>query len=442
MATVTATWYIRLPNGRLLRARSADAVRRQLRAGRIPPGTRARRIGEGRWQAIERIAEFADMDRVTRTAANGAPHPAPAARDAAPAPAVRGVIDELLLAYDHTLRRAKLAIAALAGIGLAVGLIVLTWAAALPAGAESIAGYAGAGGFMLAVTALASALLTRMTVIELDQQRPAAAAGIVRSFLRILIAQAIVAGVALGLLFAVQAAGPWLAAGDWGDLAWLAMDWPPCSPWCGCCWQPDAGSPSPLRRSCWVRWWSSRKNRSGAAFAAGSACCAATLDGFTSTRRWCWSCARARATAPAAGRQRGVCPRRPDGRRRMARGRGVGGPGADAVDRVSAGGECIRLHQSALRLLPVGTAALTFSRDAAAERGACPALRYRVAAKRNTSPTAILRSARDLRGCAQVKKTGSASPPRRARRSGESRGPGSGTSAACGRCPGSAGWWR
>lgn len=223
MATATESWYVRLPNGRTLRARSSDVVRRHLRAGRIPPESRARRPGERRWLPLQRIAEFAGLARVRRPkpAVNGAAsRPARTAHGASRSPGVRGVIGELLQAFDSALNRSKLVIAAAAGIMLAFGVIAFGWAGELPPGASSVAGYAGAGIFVLAVTAMASALVTRMTLIELDRQRPDGA-GVLSSFLRILAANAVVTAVVVGLLFAVRAALPALAASDWGDLNWL-----------------------------------------------------------------------------------------------------------------------------------------------------------------------------------------------------------------------------
>jgi hypothetical protein len=211
MATVIETWYVRLPSGRTVRVRSTDVVRRLVRAGRIPVESRARRTGENRWRPLRRIAEFAAVLPV--------PRPRPTARVAAPSPppGVRAVTDELLKAADNTLSRPKMTIAALTGVALAVGVLAIEWAAE----AESILGALGAAVFILAAVALAVALVTRMTLRELDRRRAGGAAnahtGLLGEFLRILAALVLVTAVVIGLLLGVRAALAALTAADLGD---------------------------------------------------------------------------------------------------------------------------------------------------------------------------------------------------------------------------------
>jgi hypothetical protein len=233
MPTATEIWYVRLPSGRTIRARTADVLRRHLRAGRIPPESRARRSGEKTWQPLARIAAFADAmppkrraPAVKRAAVKrAATRPASGNGSESRPLGVRGLIGELLGALDSTLNRTKLTIGALTGIGLAIGWIAFELAAELPAGLESVAGYTTLSLFVLAVVALASVLLTRITVIELDRHRRAQGAELVAglwgNFLRVLVAQGLVAGAMIGLLLGVRAAIPWLAASDFGDVSWL-----------------------------------------------------------------------------------------------------------------------------------------------------------------------------------------------------------------------------
>jgi hypothetical protein len=219
MATVTETWYVRLPNGRTVRVASAELVRRYLRAGRIPPESRARRLGDERWLPLARIAEFAGVLRMSRpTVRPAAPRRTRPANNETRPPGVRGVIEELLTALDSTLTGTKLSVAALVGVAIAIGYIAMEWAAELPVGASALAAYAGAALFIVAAVALASALLTRMTVMELDRHGSARAAGLGWTFVRIAVAQALVTAVVLCVLFGVRALVPLLAASDWGDL--------------------------------------------------------------------------------------------------------------------------------------------------------------------------------------------------------------------------------
>src|SRR4051812_1213293 len=60
MADTKDLWYIRLPDGKVLRAAGASVIRQQLAAGRLPAGTRVRRSLEEDWRAVERIPEFSD----------------------------------------------------------------------------------------------------------------------------------------------------------------------------------------------------------------------------------------------------------------------------------------------------------------------------------------------------------------------------------------------
>ena len=52
-------WYVRFPDGRVRRAIGTSMVRRQLRSGRIPPGSKVRRSRREDWVAPEQTREFA-----------------------------------------------------------------------------------------------------------------------------------------------------------------------------------------------------------------------------------------------------------------------------------------------------------------------------------------------------------------------------------------------
>src|SRR5437660_9001827 len=59
MAAGADTWYVRLPDGRTLRARNAEVLRGYLSAGRIPWESRVRRSGDEEWRPLDDVAEFA-----------------------------------------------------------------------------------------------------------------------------------------------------------------------------------------------------------------------------------------------------------------------------------------------------------------------------------------------------------------------------------------------
>jgi hypothetical protein len=218
MATAAEYWYVRLPDGRTMRARNADILRSYLRAGRIPADSRVRRSGDNAWHALGAVDEFADaLGAEPAGDVDGA-----VGGGEMRAVGIRGLADELFNALDSSLERAKLAIAAGAGLALALGVIGIDLALALPPGWSSIGAFAGVAVFLLAAVSLATTLLTQITVIEVDRHRPAQGAeiwaGFARQWLRVLIAQGVVAGLVVAVMWFLRAAAPWIVTHDLGDL--------------------------------------------------------------------------------------------------------------------------------------------------------------------------------------------------------------------------------
>src|SRR5262249_23806184 len=127
MADTSDLWYIRFPDGRVLRAAGTAVVRQQLAAGRIPPGTRLRRTLDDEWRPVERCPELADL--APESPGNGASRAAERRDSGSPAtiasrldPAqlgqagVRTLVEELLGALDSTFVAPKLLAAALVGL--------------------------------------------------------------------------------------------------------------------------------------------------------------------------------------------------------------------------------------------------------------------------------------------------------------------------------------
>src|SRR5260370_14328709 len=54
-------WYVRFPDGRVIRAANTTVLRQQLDAGRIPSASTVRRSPEEEWTKLEWTAEFADL---------------------------------------------------------------------------------------------------------------------------------------------------------------------------------------------------------------------------------------------------------------------------------------------------------------------------------------------------------------------------------------------
>jgi hypothetical protein len=215
MPAAAEFWYVRLPDGRTVRARSADVLRSYLRAGRIPWESRVRRVGQDEWQPLDHVAEFADLHAPE-------PAPAPAPGNDMRAVGVRGLIEELFNAFDSTIQRGKLMTAAGVAILFAVGWIALDVVADFPLGAWTTPAEIGIAIVVLAGLAAGTVILTRMTFIELDRHRPARPAeiqhGLLGQTLRVLIVQGLIVGLIGTLIWFFRAASPWLSTHNLGEL--------------------------------------------------------------------------------------------------------------------------------------------------------------------------------------------------------------------------------
>jgi hypothetical protein len=233
MSEPSDAWFIRLPDGRVLRANSTAAVRHHLESGTVPLDCRVRRSPLETWTALEKIEAFADL----ATFALGRGRRGPAHRSApgdGSTPAgrgdgmaletvgVRGLVTELATALDSTLVRGKLLAAALAG--LAAGLVViLGWLLPEVASISWPLLWAGLALVLLVAGAWCTTVIGGLTYVELAHLRPAhwseATAGLVRNIARLTVAYfVIVGGVVLGILFLRWLPG-WLLAAE--DPAWL-----------------------------------------------------------------------------------------------------------------------------------------------------------------------------------------------------------------------------
>jgi hypothetical protein len=232
MAEPADAWYVRLPDGRVLRAASTAAVRHHLEAHRIPVASRVRRSPEDAWAPLERTREFADLVPTRAYSATPPPptrRPTSATRSATPRPAahanglhlqtvgVRGCVDELLGALDSTLLRSRLLGAAAVGLLSAVILLLVRH---YQFGQESWAPlpWVAAGVAILAVYALYAAFVTQVIFVELSLLRPPtraeAVAGLVRNWLRLAVSWLLVGGVSFGVLAGLTWLEGWVRAAD------------------------------------------------------------------------------------------------------------------------------------------------------------------------------------------------------------------------------------
>jgi hypothetical protein len=229
MSRASDPWYVRLPDGRVMRAGSTAAVRHHLEAGRIPSDSRVRRRSEEEWQTLDWTAEFSDLaGQRIRTVS-----PRASAMREAPAElqlhtiGVRGLAEELLAAMDSALVRAKLGIAALTGVLLAAAVIV---GELLEGGEWPWLPWVVAGLVGLVLVAGCATLLTQMTFVEVSRLRPArrseATAGLLRSICRLATVQLLVGGTTVAGLIFLRLIPTWAidaaALERLADAQWLA----------------------------------------------------------------------------------------------------------------------------------------------------------------------------------------------------------------------------
>jgi len=230
----TDMWYVRLPDGKVLRAGSTNAVRHHLETGRIPLDSRVRRAHHEEWVALQRTESFAEFikHRLGRggNAIPDSPRPSypfldlgaktegsTARRDnhlRLQTVGVRGLIEELMTALDSALLRGKLLIAGLVGLGGGIILLLLQYLG-IPASAPwPRVAWLGAGLALIVVEAVAAALVSNMVFIELTRLRPArwseARAAFGRNAVRIIVAHLVVVGSLVAVILALHELLDWL----------------------------------------------------------------------------------------------------------------------------------------------------------------------------------------------------------------------------------------
>ena len=233
MSQAADLWYIRLPDGRILRAAGTAVVRRHLGAGRIPAGSTVRRSPDEDWVALTWTPEFADLVGAPR-GDNGplaGPSRARGATDASGPPTtitsrldtqqlrqvgVRVLLQELLGALDSSLVRKKLEVTVLAGLCLGILLAAGRFFAPTLVGPRAPLAWCLLAA-ALVVVALMDTLLSQMTYVELSRLRPArwreTLAGLRRFTLRVAVALGLVGGGVLGLIALLRWLPPWLLSG-------------------------------------------------------------------------------------------------------------------------------------------------------------------------------------------------------------------------------------
>lgn len=242
-------WYIRFPDGRVLRAASTTILRQELSARRIPLGSTVRRAPSDEWVSLEWTQEFADLieelaskpppRRSPNAAALPHNHTAPVAPSARHAgtpdndhPAtvgsrldpsrlhlvgVHGYFDELLAALDSTLVGKKLLLGLIAGLLLGA-MFVLSRAASFEQADGSLPIVWLLLALGLFVVDGVGVLLARLTYLELARLRPPSwregLRGLGRLIVWVAISQLLIWGILGSLIVLFRWLPFWLGPGD------------------------------------------------------------------------------------------------------------------------------------------------------------------------------------------------------------------------------------
>ncbi|MBI2805356.1 MAG: hypothetical protein HYX68_10305 [Planctomycetes bacterium] len=216
MASGSDIWYVRLPDGRVLRARSTEALRHYLKSGRIPWESRARRSSDDPWQTMDAWQEFADL-----AAPDDASLPREKSRTTGPelrTLGMRGLVEELFTAFDSCLQRAKLTTAAFTGLGFGVVMTAADVMAFFLPVEWAWAGVLLASLLLLVLFSLCTSIITQMTALELSRFRLARFSeirpGLVGAAFRLTCALTLVGGALAALILLLRLAPGWFASDE------------------------------------------------------------------------------------------------------------------------------------------------------------------------------------------------------------------------------------
>jgi hypothetical protein len=217
MASIADPWFVRLPDGRTLRARNTEALRQSLGNGRIPWDSRVRRSPDRAWLPVRRRPELADL--LPHDGAGAAETPrqgGPASGEVRPI-GVRGLLDELFTALESSLHRHKLVPATVTGLCAGTALLLVELAPLWPD--WSRLGSLVAILLLVVPLALCTTWLTQMTYIELARLRPPRPRELRTALLRyagrLLLAQMVVGGLFVGPLWLLYALPGWVSVETW-----------------------------------------------------------------------------------------------------------------------------------------------------------------------------------------------------------------------------------
>jgi hypothetical protein len=221
MSAPSDAWYIRLPDGRVVMARSTAAVRHHLETGVVPLDCRVRRSPLESWSSLAKVEAFADLavfslqrGRKPETPPSGEVSGASRGNHLAlQAVGVRELMAELLSALDSTFVPGKLLAAAL-GLFFVALIVVAGGPLAQAADLDPRLVRVAQGLLILVVFATCAALVDKLTVVELAHFRPArwdeARAGLAGNVVRLTLTYLLAGGATLLLMLLLRRLPGWL----------------------------------------------------------------------------------------------------------------------------------------------------------------------------------------------------------------------------------------
>jgi hypothetical protein len=227
MIAADDSWFVRFPDGRVIRAANATVVRQYIQQRHIVPGCMMRRSGEDEWRPLERIREFVDalpasparrhtdgedqpLDLAPRGTGSGVA--ARLDRQRLRTAGILPILQEALAALDTSLTPRKLVASAILTALLGTILVTALALASLPTVAAQV--WPVAAAVSVLVTLAAVGLLARLTYVELQRMRPAhwkdGTAGLLSLTCRLTLANAVAAVVLVGVPTGLLALSNWL----------------------------------------------------------------------------------------------------------------------------------------------------------------------------------------------------------------------------------------
>jgi hypothetical protein len=232
-------WYIRMRDGRVIKAKSTASVRHHAEAGRVTADCTVRRERNEEWRPIAWVSEFADLFATSDESASyiqsmrekrASKPDLPLQEDEAmtlESVGVRGLVDELFAAFDATINRKKLLFGGMVlGLVMAVHEVLQRLVGGALSNQVALGHLISAGGALL-VLCYGITVLARQQREEMSRMRPIriaeAQTGAVNSWLQTFLALCVVGGVLYAGYYMIDHLVAWLGNNQFMPLIGLIV---------------------------------------------------------------------------------------------------------------------------------------------------------------------------------------------------------------------------